>query len=68
MASPRAAAISSAFALRCRDVVPSKTISAPKPFALSDLILGAVVGMTTTAGAPSARAAIATACPWLPDE
>ena len=29
---------------------------------------GAVVGITTTAGAPSVFAASATAWPWLPDE
>ena len=59
--APRRSA--SAFARRCSDVVPSNTISAPNPLAPSDLIFGAVVGITTTAGAPRARAAIATAWP-----
>ena len=63
MVSPRCGG----FGLRARapmaDVVPSKITSAPKPARPSILIFGAVVGMTTTAGAPRARAASATAWP-----
>ena len=42
--------------------------SAPYDLQPSIFTCGAVVGITITAGAPSFCAAIATACPWLPDE
>ena len=48
---------------RSDDVVPARMISAPKARAPSILIVGAVVGMTTTAGAPSVCAARAIAWP-----
>ena len=44
------------------------TISAPSAATRSRLIAGASDGMTTTAGAPSSRAARATPWAWLPDE
>ncbi|HXW05631.1 MAG TPA: hypothetical protein VD833_10400 [Vicinamibacterales bacterium] len=59
----RAAASSSARVRRSADVVPAKITSAPNDLAPSTLMRGAVVGITTTAGAPSARAASAIAWP-----
>ena len=53
----------SARARRSGEVVPSKMTSAPNALAPSTLIAGAVVGITTTAGAPSSRAASAMAWP-----
>ena len=68
MASPSAAAISSARARRSTEVVPSRTISAPSRSAPRRFTGGAVVGMTTTARAPRMRAASATPWAWLPEE
>ena len=53
MVRPRAAASVSARARRSADVVPSKITSAPNDLAPSTFTRGAVVGITTTAGAPS---------------
>ena len=47
---------------------PTMTISAPSAATRSRLIAGASDGMTTTAGAPSRRAARATPWAWFPDE
>src|SRR5471032_2376757 len=44
------------------------TISAPYSRVLASLIVGASDGMTITAGTPSACAAAATPCAWLPDD
>ena len=49
------AASASARARRSSDVVPAKITSAPNARAPSTLTSGAVVGITTTAGAPSVR-------------
>ena len=51
-----------------RTPCPTMTISAPSAATRSRLIAGASDGMTTTAGAPSSRAARATPWAWLPDE
>ena len=68
IARPRSAAIRSATAWRSSLAVPTTTISAPSAATRSRLIAGASDGMTTTAGAPSRRAARATPWAWLPDE
>ena len=47
---------------------PRRSTSAPNARVPATFTCGAVVGMTTTAGALSSRAASATACPWFPDE
>ena len=68
MTKPSINEICSARAFRSIDVVPSKTISAPRRSAPSRLTFGAVVGMTTTTRTPRSLPAKATACAWLPEE
>ena len=68
MASPRAAAISSATCRRSSDAVPTMTTSAPSASTRARLSAGESEGMTITAGTPNRRAARATPWAWLPDE
>ena len=68
IARPRRAAISSATRWRSSLAVPTMTISAPSAATRSRFTSGASDGMTTTAVAPSSRAARATPWAWLPDE
>ena len=65
---PRCATRSSATWCRSSELGPVKTISAPSRRTPSTLTCGAASGITITAGAPSSRAARATAWAWLPDE
>ena len=68
IASPRSAAIRSATCWRSSLDVPTTTTSAPSASTRAFFRAGASDGITTTAGAPSSRAARATPWAWLPEE
>jgi len=68
MAYPYNAASSSALAWRSELDGPTNMISAPSAEVASRLTAGALLGITTIAFTPRARAAYATPCAWLPLE